>query len=1522
MVLTKAQAKSLDILEVARSLGMEMKRKSHREYYWAEHDSFKIDTVKNTWHWYSQNLFGDTINLVQQMQNVSYKDAMVFLETGSFPEAKPVEEDRKPFNYTLAPYEQPFVEARAYLKDIRGLSDDTIDFFLEKGVLAQAKRKDKEGVIEDVLVFKYLDRNQQLVGASLQGLVPDQERHPGKGYLKQIMYQSEAISGLNVSIGSPERLIVTEAPIDLMSYYELHKGELNDVRLVAMEGLKEGVLSHYVLEILQDRGEIAMDERDYTKSSELTRTSRFLSVAAETSTLFQDHKYDDLITLAVDHDKAGTDFITKLREKKIPVIDARPPKGNGQDKMDWNEYLQTSKAAEKQMAEENSHKEFQAPFFSSEILDKYVEEVAQHYTEDIETAEYLFPDGRLVSSWDYGMRGDDHRAIRNYFDVMGRPELDILNDHPKGFWNLVHNGIGAVRLVPETQTALLLEGQVLTTIQKEILQSSSLKTEVYQEGQAITATYLKRLGVSSEEKDIDEASQKSLEPFSDTQKEHIREFFKTRISDVKTDYIYLPNGQEDIAYYLDGYLFANHYAELDMLSPSKQVDALMNRLVSEDGQKVDHVALGFDIERIDQKFLEENLGYNPDTPIEDYRYSEKNIDRVAEKEEQEFRTKFDRRSFAETIGLMQKYSPEEVLNESNSYYDDVRYQSLLIDLGKVNTDPMYRFIEHYINRDIDREALSQFSVQDFITIAQEKGLLNEEPSVKPWKAITVTQPVNSYTVFTDKLSKEFDNVSDLYQFVNKKLKRSQRRELSSLLSESGRGTPLDTLMAIDSVANVEVNGQGILSLFPNDINEEATEIYLRSSAEIEETTNVAQAEKEKAPDRSQEPSSNAGDSHRNPDSLGDLSPGAASKPVVDEPQPDFPVIAHLNFTTKEERMSTIKPGYHVITNGELNRLNKFAPGLQATAQWYLKELSGSTISYLYKDGETLGKLSVQFSDENFAHLTGISPKGIEMRQVVYDFAQGVGDYGNIQVSHAIKDKSMVLPLLPDILSSQSFVFNDLSEVEKFNRIDLSQAIKTNDEDLLLAIRDVDGVGIPASVMRMKEKLSESLKGKENIVLAVYRQRDGKLDQMSINEEYVKDGGKRFEDILKNDEFSRYQEDLYKEETEQLSFKRDSDGDGISDEEELKQGTNPYDFRSTPTSKPAEENELEPEEMQLAAISVAVADLIKNKDIAGLNQHLKEGIKAYLNSDHYKKFLTKMSQFNQYSSRNLRLILAQKPDASYLAPYNTWRKFERHVKRGEKALSVIIPVTYVKKDQQGQPILDKNGKPETGMTFRLKPTTFDVSQTEGKEMPKAAEVKEQLTDLDYANLYRALMSIAKTNDVSVRFEEMAGETKGYYSPAEHQIVLRSHDMNKSQLIKTFIHEIAHSELHHSNHPQREQLTRSNAELQAESVAYVVASYYGIDTSDYSFDYLAGWSKDKETLADLEAQLDIVQQEAKSLMVRMDQELEQLRLIQQRQSKQHFEQKLQKFKDQSKQAAEEHKQEMNQKAQSKKEEGLSK
>ncbi|MFX3841553.1 PBECR4 domain-containing protein [Streptococcus suis] len=1153
MVFTKAQAKALSILEVAKSLGMEMERSSHKEYYWKEHDSFKINTVKNTWNWYSRTgKYGDTINLVQEIKGVSYKEAMTFLETGNFPEATIVEEERKPFRYTLSPYEKPFRKARSYLKQTRGLSDETIDFFLEKGVLAEASYRDKEGYTEDVLVFKFLDRNHHIVGASLQGLSPFPDRHEGKGYLKKIMYQSEGVAGLNVAIGSPKRLIVAEAPIDLMSYYELHKDELEDVCLVAMDGLKEGTLSRYAMEVLQERGAAKEVVLDYTQSKDLIRASNFLSETARLTNLFHDNNHQDFLTLAVDNDKAGQDFIDQLQEKKIPVVDGRPPLATNEKKMDWNAYLQLKKK------------------------------------------------GQLM----------------------------------------------------EHQNKRLTQSKEVEPHRKEI---KSKKTK--------------------------------------TAEEHYFDWIERMAATVQE--------------------------QLQLPSPPK--------LASE---------------------LEAVVG-------------------------------------------------------------------------------------PFITTDLDR-------------------------------------------LFARRLSLALD---------------THRVESSQILSVH---------QAIDQLDR-----------------------------------HISERMQEKAPDRSQEPTSNAGDSHRNPDFLGDISPRTASKPVVNESQPDFPVIAPLKFTTKGEWMSTLKPGYHVITDGELRRLNKFAPGLQATAQWYLNELAGSTITYLYQDRDGIGRLDVQFSDENFAHLTGISPKGIEMKQVVYDFANGQGDYGNIQVSHSIKDKSMVLPLLPDILSSQAFVFNDLSTVEKFHKIDLEQAIKTDDEDLLLAIRDVDGIGVPASIMRIKEKLSVELEGKEQVVLGVYRERDGIIEQLSIHPDYVKDGGQSMMTVLQNKQYETLSTlQTMQEETNITSLSSDrlqdepalpvsmmdSDADGISDEEEKKQGSNPYDFRSQPAAKHQEERE----EQEVEDSSLVVASLIQNQDIAGLNRHLKDGIKEYLDSDKYKDYLTKMSQLNNYSSRNLRLILAQQPTASQVASFKQWKEtFGRHVKKGEKALRIFVPITYIKKDENNQPILDKDGKPEIGTTFRLKAAVFDVSQTDGKEMPKAvSDVKEQLTDQDYGNLYRTLMTIAKNNHVSVRFEELEESRKGYYDTVNHQIVLNKVGMNKSQLIKTFLHETAHSELHHKDHPQKDQLTRSTAELQAESVAYVVASYYGLDTSNYSFGYLASWSQDKDTLRDLEAQLDIVQQEAKSLIERMDKEMEVLRLSQAKQTQHQFENKLNHFKEQSDKQLKELQEERQAEAASKKEEGISK
>ncbi|WP_449456394.1 PBECR4 domain-containing protein [Streptococcus suis] len=1261
MVFTKAQAKALSILEVAKSLGMDMERSSHKEYYWKEHDSFKINTVKNTWTWYSRTgKFGDTIDLVREMKGGSYRDAMTFLETGNFPEATIVEEERKHFRYTLAPYEKPFRKARSYLKETRGLSDETIDFFLEKGVLAEASYRDRDGYVEDILVFKFLDRNHHIVGASLQGLSSFPDRHEGKGYLKKIMYQSEGVAGLNVAIGSPKRLIVAEAPIDLMSYYELHKDELEDVCLVAMDGLKEGTLSRYAMEVLQERGAAKEVVLDYTQSKDLIRASNFLSETARLTNLFHDNNHQDFLTLAVDNDKAGQDFIDQLQEKKIPVVDGRPPKATNEKKMDWNAYLQLKKKGqlmEHQNKRLTQNKEVEA--HRKETKSKKTKTAEEHYFDWIE--------------------------------------------------------------------------RMAATVQKQLQLPSSPKL-------------------------------------------------------------------------------------------ASELEAVVGPFITTD------------------------------------------LDRL----------------FARRLSLVldtYRVEPSQILSVHQA-----------IDQ-----------LDRQINEQLQEKELQTSKIAEDYLLTAVRGDL---PTL---------EELYSSSIFSDKPS------------VVKYLK-----DWSANTEEVQR--VIDFLTQLDPVRRDWLTP---VEYFLDDIRTGQLEEDIADEEEQQEQVATSD-QKEKAPDRSQEPISNAGDLHRNPDSLGDISPRTASKPVVNESQPDFPVIAPLKFTTKGEWMSTLKPGYHVITDGELRRLNKFAPGLQATAQWYLNELAGSTITYLYQDRDGIGRLDVQFSDENFAHLTGISPKGIEMKQVVYDFANGQGDYGNIQVSHSIKDKSMVLPLLPDILSSQAFVFNDLSTVEKFHKIDLEQAIKTDDEDLLLAIRDVDGIGVPASIMRIKEKLSVELEGKEQVVLGVYRERDGIIEQLSIHPDYVKDGGQSMMTVLQNKQYETLSTlQTMQEETNITSLSSDdrlqdepalpvsmvdSDADGISDEEEKKQGSNPYDFRSQPATKHQEERE----EQVVEDSSRVVANLIQNQDIAGLNRHIKDGIKDYLDSDKYKDYLTKMSQLNNYSSRNLRLILAQQPTASQVASFKQWKEtFGRHVKKGEKALRIFVPITYIKKDENNQPILDKDGKPEIGTTFRLKAAVFDVSQTDGKEMPKAvSDVKDQLTDQDYGNLYRTLMTIAKNNHVSVRFEELEESRKGYYDTVNHQIVLNKVGMNKSQLIKTFLHETAHSELHHKDHPQKDQLTRSTAELQAESVAYVVASYYGLDTSNYSFGYLASWSQDKDTLRDLEAQLDIVQQEAKSLIERMDKEMEVLRLSQTKQTQHQFENKLQRFKEQSNKQLKELQEKRQAEVHSKKEKGISK
>ena len=1806
MVLTKAQAKSLDILEVARSLGMEMKRKSHREYYWAEHDSFKIDTVKNTWHWYSQNLFGDTINLVQQMQNVSYKDAMVFLETGSFPEAKPVEEERKPFNYTLAPYEQPFVEARAYLKEIRGLSDDTIDFFLEKGVLAQAKRKDKEGIIEDVLVFKYLDRNHQLVGASLQGLVPDQERHPGKGYLKQIMYQSEAISGLNVSIGSPKRLIVTEAPIDLMSYYELHKGELNDVRLVAMEGLKEGVLSHYVLEILQERGDIPMDERDYTKSSELARTSRFLSVAAETSTLFQDHKYDDLITLAVDRDKAGTDFITKLREKKIPVVDARPPKREGQEKTDWNEILKQEKQLEQ--------------------------------TEEIQASSH-FPDTSHLSPEDAEWLKENWNNISFSVQSTRPSETDLAAEekHSPGNQESIGNieeNAGRTMSYEEVKR----ENEALTKELNNRIQSGELSIEFAPDfylydvfaklGNSHPTKYLndKRMEVLSpihsllssiDDRTVDLYKEKGT-PEQDSLYQALKPHQRTLGVDISTRFI----GELAIAAYntnkqiesLSSDSFGVYFDERTLDNLSQSVERMLEYPLIESGKRdftygfvttpntLYHYLEEQEGEVVLNRELLDNLISRLEThPIKIMEASEEK--EKAPEKTQELDMIFEQQKNERTSGSLGSLQPEAegsptpvpkagtfersvtsrpttsshllyfTINEEFQSSNDGYYHSISLDeLTKLNRpirrlalqnaaqyylDELANSKIYYVTHDktvqvhfeekhfmhltgIKPIALGQTPEKTLHDFAEGNGHFDNILLANNDAAFDKLKVLSDLSVATESTSFYFDDLTDLRRYdgrfdsliksddkdiilLFKELEEENYIPISVFKSRTKLTKELETvdktpILGVFRERDGQIEQLSINEEYVKDGGEEMLSIlknkqYEEVPKEIEQTT---------LENTLNSPLLDSATFTQVLDTVYNLGvPGDISKTPEEFHQAWNQYLDYAKqHNDKFDQIVAAAGADHLLdTNSdfykEWQQDHIYKENYHVRLQWAEERPDGpklpfketELISYqefareLYKANQSFYSLH----QEGIKQVTDGRPEGyISPTKVQFSIYAPDGELIQDSIRYNIGEE--INPIAhkerlgtremrehPELMKIDGAIFTQYHLERLASELDISQFSYALEDtpyaDQLLSqvpfgVLENSPIGFSDSShdSRLGFISFDGMDSVEVENLSAWFEKlgvkDSPMEQVALVEKWqkeIKDLSEKVEQTIENirDEFEKTQEEEIKLEEQghnKQELKRDADADGVSDDEELLQGTNPYDFRSKPGSKPdveeglqAEEvvlaagslavadltqntdiglyirfnwsenkairdrfeedelvpyeefieilyfenerlrpegngyyktsfdienekgesytfgirydigselyplsemmderfseeyieyaskldkkaiekvqseldetknnrkeiidadEELQAEEVVLATSSLAVADFIQNKDMAGLSRHLKEGIKEFLDSDKYKDYLTKMSQLNNYSNRNLRLILAQNPEARQVASFKQWKEnFGRHVKKGEKALRIFKPMTKIKKDENNQPILDKNGKPETVTFFGLVPV-FDVSQTEGKEMPKAAEVKEQLTDLDYANLYRALMTIAKENDVSVRFEEMENNKHGYYSVPENQIVLRSNEMNKAQIIKTFLHEMAHAELHHADNPQKENLTRSTAELQAESVAYVVSSYYGIDTSEYSFNYLSGWSADKETLADLEAQLDIVQQEAKSLMVRMDQALEQLRLSQEKQTKRSFEQKLEKFKDQSKQAVEDHKQELKADAQSKKEKGFSK
>ncbi|MBF0780591.1 MULTISPECIES: PBECR4 domain-containing protein [unclassified Granulicatella] len=705
----------------------------------------------------------------------------------------------------------------------------------------------------------------------------------------------------------------------------------------------------------------------------------------------------------------------------------------------------------------------------------------------------------------------------------------------------------------------------------------------------------------------------------------------------------------------------------------------------------------------------------------------------------------------------------------------------------------------------------------------------------------------------------------------------------------------------------------------------------------------------------------------------------------------------LHFTINEEKKSIHKTNYHPITDKELKKLNRYAAQLQQVAKWYLDTLADSRIIYAYQENEALHCVAITFKKEHFMHLTGLFPikSGQTAERTLLDFANGQGTYDQILIANhdAMFQKLQVLPELENILDTEAFYFSDVSSIPKLHHLALDKAIRSSDKDLLLALRTAEEVTFPASLLKLNQRLNVHLDqlDRHNLILGIYRERGGTIEPLSINDKYIKDGGKELLNILSvqqasdkqsiepvqklkseyveldkgNEKLDEYWivefneteqdsvvirsyagEKVTKELLDELAqldsqvkqhnetslnnqltdtylgyFKCQfahlvngevteyqridiGDGDAVNRElfEALYQAIGEEDYfleryygdknldssehvylevsnngdhlidnvskdeevHSKPTNHKVEEIEQ----------SVSLDDLLKNKDIQGLKQHLKDNLKHYTNSSQYLKFLEVMSQFYRYSLHNNFMIYSQNPNATLIASYSDWkRKFGRQVKQGEKGLKIYKPYFIPLKDEHGRPLLDEKGQEKQIVKFTLA-TVFDVSQTEGKALPSPMHLLEGNV-VDYQNIYRAIRHILQEEKVSISFEATREGSNGYYIPKRDKIVISNRGMSEAHIIKTLCHESAHVLLHKEKDAKMGTPDYNIGELQAESIAYVVCRHLGIDSSQFTFGYLHMYAEDKINYQDLEYELSVILDTSKDFIKRIDETLAKIR-----------------------------------------------
>jgi hypothetical protein len=1477
-----------------------------------------IDARKNEFHWNSRTEFGDVIQLVQTIQGVTYKEAMHFLETGEFKKVDLAVQiaPKEPFYYNLEKYEhQDFKASRSYLKTQRGLSDDTINFFISQGSIAEATRK-KGDYFEPVIVFKYKDNTGFLAGASLQGIVENRVHYPERGRLKQIMRNSDGQLGFSIDIGTPKRLVFAEAPIDLMSYYELHKDTLQDVRLVAMDGIKDGIISRRFMELYAE-----MNGKSYKVDQ---NAGKALETVARTTNYFKDDQHQDMITLAVDNDAAGHNFITRLQEKGIPVQIAIPPiVQENQEKEDWNDFLKRGNEVSKDLAhvyiaDEKSW--YYQGFFEKEIaLAK-----AQELTADDVKA---FVSDRQLT----------RKEVRQEYQTIINQERGRKNSMSKLHENsseheedLVNNPQQADRVLIQPETQAIIDSG-------EVKQWAKHPNIYFVKGLRFVALEM------TEEGKFEQSSQ--YLPNTEEEKEVVNKLLSKQ---KKQDEVVLEDDQSS-----ELNIDTSHLSPKDAEWLKKNWDNISFSVEPKKQMVIDSdKTVTFEKPSNPLGNSSRALEENQSTEKALGKYQEQNVNSEYQKNERTNGSQGFLQPKAEgsptpvpEVGTFERSVTSRptlsshllyfTINEEFQSSNDGHYHSISShELAKMNrpirSQTIQNAAQYYLaelaNSKIyyvtpDKTVQVNFEEKHFMHLTGIKPLAPGQTPEKTLRdfaegnghfdnillanndaAFDKINVLSDLSVATESTSFYFDDLTNLRRYNGRfdSLIKSDDKDIILLFKEleeenyipvsvfQSRARLVKELETADKTPILAVFRERDGHIEQLSINED----YIKDGGKELQSIMKNGLFEEIKPDTTKEIEQIAPENTSNKTSLDSATftqvldtvynlgvPGDISKTPEKFHQSWNQYLDYAKqYNDKfDEIVAAAVEDNLLDTNSDFYKEWKqdhiYKENYHVRLQWAEERPDGpklpfketELISYqdfakeLYKANQSF----YQLHQEGLQQVTGGHPEAyISPTKIQFSIYAPDGELIQDGIRYDIGDE-----------------INPIAHKERLG----TREMREHPE-----LMKIDGA-------LFNQYHLERLASEQTIE--------------NIRDEFEKAQVKNSQNTPDNPSEKIYQ---YNRKDER---DRDLDGDGISNSDEMLQGTDPYNAASNLHKRQEEDRERRTDaEVETGAIiTEAIAaksseqtifQLVANKDTKALAEHLKEGMKNYLDSEQFKSFLDMMSKFHNYSLNNIHLLKMQNPNVSHVASFNKWKTdFERTVKKGSKALKIWVPYQVKTKISANQNELsfspsetEMEEKEVTVTRFKLG-NVFDVSQTEGKELPKAIN---ELTGSvkDYEDLYRAAKAVSMDNQVSISFEEIKRESaNGYYSPDENRIVISKGLKGQEQILKTIFHEMAHSDLHRGTNAQYGDDQYRKQELQAESIAYVVANHFGFDTSSYSFGYLAIWAKDKNGFEDMVEQLQIVQKEAKSLIDRMDAKLE---LVKNKSvTKDKFADKLQQAKEKSEQ-----------------------